>query len=84
MKDTSMWNEDQSLLIRKFEFDNFKQALDFVNKVGQLAEKVNHHPDIKLGYGYAEISLTTHSTSAVTQKDRSLSKQIDQLIEVKK
>jgi 4a-hydroxytetrahydrobiopterin dehydratase len=81
LKDADMWKENQNLLTRKFKFDDFKQALEFVNKVGELAEQANHHPDIRLGYGYAQISLMTHSDGSVTEKDKSLSRQIDLLLE---
>lgn len=75
-----MWTEADNKLIRRFKFDDFVEALAFVNKVGELAEKANHHPDISLGWGYAEISLTTHSENGVTDKDRALAKEIDRLV----
>lgn len=73
-------NEDglQSLY-REFSFKNFAEALSFVNKVGELAEKANHHPDIALGWGYVKVWLTTHSDGGVTEKDHELATQIDQL-----
>lgn len=74
-----MWNEEDNTLRKEFTFDDFKSALEFVNKVGALAESANHHPDIQLGWGKVKISLTTHSAGGVTEKDRDLAKQIDQL-----
>ena len=74
-----MWNESTSGLTKRFEFSDFAQTLDFVNRVGKLAETAKHHPDVKFGWGYAEITLMTHSENKVTEKDRSLAKQIDQL-----
>jgi len=78
-----MWSKTGNSISKKFKFDDFKQALDFVNSVGELAEAENHHPDIKLGYGFAEISLTTHSESMVTDMDRQMSEKIDRIIESK-
>lgn len=74
-----MWQEVDNKLTKRFEFDNFAHALAFVNKVGELAEAANHHPDIKFGWGYAEVSLSTHSEGQVTDKDRHLAEQINQL-----
>lgn len=74
-----MWNEESNCLVREFKFEDFKSALDFVNKVGGLAEAAQHHPDIELGWGRVKITLTTHSESKATGKDRELATQIDNL-----
>lgn len=74
-----MWSETDSKLTRRFKFNNFAQALIFVNKVGGLAEAANHHPDISFGWGYVEVALTTHKQGGVTDKDRELAKQINRL-----
>ncbi len=76
---TDMWEEKNQQLVREFKFADFKTALDFVNKVSELAEVANHHPDIELGWGRVQVSLTTHSEHAVTEKDRQLAGEIDQL-----
>lgn len=68
---------EQKALLKEFKFKNFNEALSFVNKVAELAEKANHHPNINLGWGYASIWLTTHDAHGVTQKDRDLAKAID-------
>lgn len=74
-----MWNEENDCLVKEFSFDDFKSALAFVNKVGDLAEEANHHPDIELGWGRVLVRLTTHSEGGVTEKDRQLASQIDKL-----
>lgn len=66
-------------LHRKFKFDNFQEALDLVNKVGALAEKHEHHPDICLGWGYAEVSLITHDRGGLTDFDLALAKEINEI-----
>ena len=76
-----MWEEKNKSLVRKFSFSDFKSALAFVNKVGDLAEAANHHPDISLGWGKVVVSLTTHSEGGVTEKDRQLANEIDQIKE---
>jgi 4a-hydroxytetrahydrobiopterin dehydratase len=50
-----------------------------VNKVGALAEEADHHPDIKLGWGYAEFALTTHDRGGLTDFDFDLARKIDLL-----
>lgn len=74
-----MWQEADNKLTRKFKFKDFAEALAFVNKVGQLAEAAQHHPDITFGWGYVEITLTTHKEGKVTDKDRSLAEKIDKI-----
>jgi 4a-hydroxytetrahydrobiopterin dehydratase len=71
--------EDAESLFCEFTFSNFLEALSFTNKVGELAENANHHPDIELGWGYVKVWLTTHSDGGVTEKDHELATQIDQL-----
>lgn len=74
-----MWPEANQKISKEFTFPDFKTALAFVDKVGELAEQANHHPDIELGYGSVKITLSTHTEGRVTDKDRSLAAQIDQL-----
>ncbi len=75
----SSWRQKNNALVREFSFPDFKSALDFVNKVGELAETANHHPDIELGWGRVKITLTSHDAGKVTKRDQNLSKQIDNL-----
>lgn len=77
---SSDWSLNNSCLERDFKFDDFKSALDFVNEVGQLAEEQNHHPDIKLGWGKASLSVTSHDLNGLSVSDFKLTKSIDQLI----
>ena len=72
-----MWQEQDDKLVKEFSFPDFKSALAFVNKVGDLAEKANHHPDIELSWGRVKISLTTHDADGITERDRTLAKEID-------
>jgi 4a-hydroxytetrahydrobiopterin dehydratase len=64
---------------RAFVFPDFKQALDFVNRVGDVAERQGHHPDILLAWGKAEITLWTHKIDGLTQSDFIMAAKIDQL-----
>jgi 4a-hydroxytetrahydrobiopterin dehydratase len=56
-------------LRRRFRFKNFREALDFVNRVGELAEEQGHHPDVSFGWGYAEIMVFTHKIDGLTESD---------------
>jgi 4a-hydroxytetrahydrobiopterin dehydratase len=66
-------------LTRVFKFDDFKQALDFTNQVGKLAEEMNHHPEINLAWGKVEIQISTHSEGGITENDFLLAAKIDSL-----
>jgi len=68
---------DEHHIIKKFKFPNFKSALNFVNKVGDLAEQENHHPDLLLGWGKVEITLFTHAINGLSENDFILAKKID-------
>lgn len=72
-----MWTEQNNTLVKEFTFADFKTALLFVNKIGELAEAAEHHPEIMLGWGRVKVILTTHSEGAITEKDRQLAEQID-------
>jgi 4a-hydroxytetrahydrobiopterin dehydratase len=76
------WNAEDKFLRKSFKFENFAEALEFVNRVGAVAESADHHPDIKFGWGYADIELTTHDTGGLTHNDFDVAKAIDG-IEVK-
>jgi 4a-hydroxytetrahydrobiopterin dehydratase len=67
-------------LHRDFRFPDFKQALDFVNRVGAVAEEQGHHPDILLSWGKAEITLWTHSAKGLTESDFIMAAKIDRLM----
>ncbi len=73
------WKVESKNLKKRFEFKNFSKALDFVNKVGKIAEEKDHHPDIYFGWGYAEFSITTHDAGDLTHNDFALAKEIDSI-----
>jgi 4a-hydroxytetrahydrobiopterin dehydratase len=80
LKELSGWSRQGEKLTKRFKFDNFADSLAFVNKVGEIAEAADHHPDIKFGWGYAEIETTTHDRSGVTDFDLDLAKKIDEIV----
>ena len=56
-------------LEKDYKFKNFREALDFTNKVGELAEKIQHHPDIYLAWGEVKLTLWTHKIDGLTESD---------------
>lgn len=60
---------DNLRLKRKFRFKDFKQAMEFVNKVAYLAEEEGHHPDIKVNYNKVTLELTTHAIPGLSEND---------------
>jgi 4a-hydroxytetrahydrobiopterin dehydratase len=63
------WSVRDLFLTKRYEFANFAESLAFVNKVGEIAESLDHHPDIRFGWGYAVIDLTTHDRGGITEFD---------------
>ena len=59
------------------KFDNFLESLNFINKVSEVAEEENHHPDLKFGWGYADITIFTHAIKGLTEGDFVLAAKID-------
>jgi 4a-hydroxytetrahydrobiopterin dehydratase len=56
-------------LEKAFKFDDFRQALDFTNKVGELAEEIGHHPDIELSWGLCKVTIWTHKIDGLAEAD---------------
>jgi 4a-hydroxytetrahydrobiopterin dehydratase len=56
-------------LEKRYRFENFRAALAFTNRVGELAERLNHHPDIELGWGRVKLSIWSHDAGGLTESD---------------
>ena len=67
------------MLARAFVFKDFKQALAFVNKIGELAEAEGHHPDLTVGYGNVGVELTTHAINGLSENDFIVAAKIDEI-----
>jgi 4a-hydroxytetrahydrobiopterin dehydratase len=70
---------DEHHLLRAYKFPNFSAAQAFVNRVGALAEREEHHPDITFGWGYAELKIYTHAIDGLSESDFILAAKIDAL-----
>lgn len=74
------WEAVEDHHLRKsYKFKDFREALDFVNRVGHLAEAQGHHPDISFGWGYADIQIWTHKIDGLSESDFILAAKIDEL-----
>ena len=73
------WKRVDNELVLELTMADFASALEFVNRVGVLAEEVNHHPDIDIRWNRVVLRLTTHSMGALTRKDLELAKMISSL-----
>jgi len=66
-------------LEKEYKFKDFRQALDFTNKVGELAEAQGHHPDIYLSWGKVKLTVWTHKIDGLTESDFVLAAKADRL-----
>jgi 4a-hydroxytetrahydrobiopterin dehydratase len=73
------WQIENGELTRTFQLDSFVTSLNFVNRVGELAERAGHHPDIDIRYNKVRLSLSTHDAGGLTTKDFELAGRIDML-----
>jgi len=74
-----MLMDDAHRIERNFRFPDFKEALGFVNKIGEVAEAEGHHPDIHFGWGYVTVSLHTHKIKGLHENDFIMAAKIDRL-----
>src|SRR3954453_7756993 len=72
------WRVRDDRLSKPFLFQDFKTALDFVNRVGAVAEEQGHHPDIHLPWGRADVETWTHDAGGITESDFTLAAKIDE------
>ena len=70
---------NQHHLEKEFKFPDFRQALAFTNRVGELAEQQNHHPDIYLAWGKVKLTLWTHKIDGLTESDFVFAAKVNQV-----
>ena len=80
MGETGAWSELDGALVRELQFEGFREAIDFVDRLADLAEAANHHPDIAISYRRVTVRWTTHSAGGVTDRDRELAARTDELL----
>ncbi|MGA9567026.1 MAG: 4a-hydroxytetrahydrobiopterin dehydratase [Candidatus Korobacteraceae bacterium] len=73
------WTKNGQAIVRVFQFDNFLQAMEFVNRIAVAAEAANHHPDILINYNQVTLTLVSHDSGGVTQRDIRMAGKINEV-----
>jgi 4a-hydroxytetrahydrobiopterin dehydratase len=74
------WEREGDEIVREWRFEDFGEAVDFINRVAEEAEEANHHPDIWLhGWNKVKLSLTNHSAGGLTATDFEMAARFDKL-----
>lgn len=77
----SLWEREGEAIVRDWTFADFKEAMAWVNRVADLAEEANHHPDIVVhDWNKVRLKLSTHSVGGVTQADLDMARRIDDAV----
>ena len=81
IKQVPDWSLEEGKVIRKFQFKNFREAIDFVNNVAEIAESENHHPNIAV-YGWNKVKLTffTHAIKGLSENDFIMAAKVNQML----
>lgn len=74
------WQERDDALVREFELASFPAAIEFVDRLAELAESASHHPDIDIRYRRVTVRWTTHSAGGITDKDREMAERTSALV----
>jgi 4a-hydroxytetrahydrobiopterin dehydratase len=81
LKKLPEWELDKKQIERTFEFDDFTQAMEFVNGVAEIAEEEDHHPDIDVRYNKVRVALSTHTEGGLTEMDFEVAEKIGTLVD---
>ena len=81
LKKLPEWELEKKHIERLFEFDDFSQAIEFVNGVAEIAEEEDHHPEIDIRYSKVRVGLSTHSEGGITDLDFEMAEKIDTLVD---
>jgi len=73
------WKLEDNAIRKVYLFKDFAESMKFVNKVAEMAEEMDHHPDIFIQYNRVTLTLSTHSAGGITEKDFDLATRVDQI-----
>ncbi len=79
LKNLHGWTSNGQAIVRGFQFGNFLQAMEFVNQIAVAAEAANHHPDILINYNKVTLTLVSHDSGGVTQRDIRMAGKINEI-----
>lgn len=81
LKKCPEWEYEKKALTRTIEFEEFNDAIDFVNDLAEIAEEAQHHPEITIRHTRITLKLTTHDAGGVTELDVELAQRVDNLVD---
>ncbi len=81
LKKCPEWEYEKEAITRTIEFEEFSEAIDFVNDLAEIAEEAQHHPDITIRHTKVSLKLTTHDAGGVTKHDIELAQRVDNLVD---
>ena len=81
LKKCPEWEYEKNMLTRTLEFEEFNEAIDFVNDLAEIAEEAQHHPEIIIRHTRISLKLTTHDVGGVTNLDIELAQRVDNLVD---
>lgn len=81
LKKCPEWEYEKKAITRTIEFEEFNDAIDFVNDLAEIAEEAQHHPEITIRYTKVFLKLTTHDAGGVTDLDIELAQRVDNLVD---
>lgn len=76
LESLSGWSVDEGMLAREFEFDSYGKGVMFATACGHLADELNHHPDLFIGYQKVRVALSTHDAGGLTSYDFEMARRI--------
>ena len=79
LDDLDEWRRDGDTIKREFKFNDFPGSVDFVNRITEPAEEMNHHPDIAISWSQVEVAISTHAEGGITENDFELAKKVEEL-----
>ena len=74
------FKDDRQCIVRTIEFEEFMEAIDFVNDLAEIAEEAQHHPDIEIRFNKVTLQLTSHDVGGITELDVQLAQRIDNVV----
>ncbi|MFU8893788.1 MAG: 4a-hydroxytetrahydrobiopterin dehydratase [Luteolibacter sp.] len=75
------WENEKKCITRTIEFEEFNDAIDFVNDLAEIAEEAQHHPEIIIRHTRVKLKLTTHDAGGITELDIQLAQRVDNLVD---
>ena len=81
LKKVPEWDHEGNTITKTFEFDDFTEAMEFVNTVAEIADEEGHHPDIDIRYNQVVLTLTTHDVGGLTENDFAIARKVDNLLD---